>query len=372
MSGHTQNTDTGTTSATFAIDSDGYNLPITAESASKLGIKVAGGATYADLQAKDATFNKVTVPTAPSAGTDLTNKTYVDGLLASLNGALVFKGNIKTTGGDITPTAFNALSTYSVGWQYRAAEAGTFRGTVCEIGDILTAIVARAGSGAVDADWTVSQTNLDGAVIGPASSTDNYIALFNGATGKLLKQSSGAVGTMAYETATNYVPKSLYDANSILYATTDNTPAALTVGASTIVGRKATGDISAMTGAEATALLSNVVAAGAAGLMTGADKTKLDGIAAGAQVNVATNLALGTVTGTTQPITNSNGTGFILPVAVATTAAGLMSGADKAKLDGVATGANNYVHPTTAGNIHLPAAGASAQILQYSAAGTAK
>jgi hypothetical protein len=60
-----------------------------------------------------------------------------------------------------------------------------------------------------------------------------------------------SLGTMASETATNYVAKSLFDANTILYATADNTPLALTIGASTIVGRKATGDIVALTGAEA-------------------------------------------------------------------------------------------------------------------------
>lgn len=57
------------------------------------------------------------------------------------------------------------------------------------------------------------------------------------------------------------------------------------------------------------------------------------------------NLALGTRTSTTMPITNSAGTGVTLPV-VTTTLAGLMSAADKTKLDGIATGANNYVHPT--------------------------
>ena len=36
---------------------------------------------------------------------------------------------------------------------------------------------------------------------------------------------------------------------------------------------------------------------------------------------------------------------------------GLMSGPDKAKLDGVAPSANNYVHPTTDGNRHVPATG---------------
>jgi hypothetical protein len=53
------------------------------------------------------------------------------------------------------------------------------------------------------------------------------------------------------------VAKSLYDEHSILYATTDDTPVALTVGASTIVGRKASGNIVALTGAETNVILGN-------------------------------------------------------------------------------------------------------------------
>ncbi len=52
-----------------------------------------------------------------------------------------------------------------------------------------------------------------------------------------------------------FVPKSLYDANTILYATTDDTPVALTVAASTVVGRKATGNISAMSATESRVVL---------------------------------------------------------------------------------------------------------------------
>lgn len=40
-----------------------------------------------------------------------------------------------------------------------------------------------------------------------------------------------------------------------------------------------------------------------------------------------------------------------------TSVSGFMSGADKTKLNGVATNANNYVHPTTDGNKHVPANG---------------
>jgi hypothetical protein len=294
--GHTQNTDTGTTSNVFEIGSTVNKIEVTAESTSKLGVKVDGGATYADFQAKDGTFSKVTITGTPSANTDAATVLHVNNLLAALAGALVFKGNIVTgaTGNDITPATFNALSTYSVGWQYRAAEAGTFKGFVCEAGDLLTAIVARSGSGNVNGDWTVSQTNIDGAVTGPTSSTDNRVAVFNGITGKIIKDSGVVLGTMASEAATSYVPKSLFDAFTVLYADTDNTPSALTVGASTFVGRKAAGGISAMSAAEARTIL-----------------------------NVADN-------------------------------------------------ANNYVHPSGAGNNHLPSAGSTTQILQWSSAGTAK
>jgi hypothetical protein len=50
---------------------------------------------------------------------------------------------------------------------------------------------------------------------------------------------------------------------------------------------------------------------------------------------------------------------------------GLMSAADKSKLDGVANNANNYVHPNTAGNKHIPSGGSVDSILGYSASGTA-
>ncbi len=45
--------------------------------------------------------------------------------------------------------------------------------------------------------------------------------------------------------------------------------------------------------------------------------------------------------------------------------------ADHTKLDGIATSANNYVHPTGAGNKHIPTGGASGQFLKYDSSGTA-
>ena len=45
--------------------------------------------------------------------------------------------------------------------------------------------------------------------------------------------------------------------------------------------------------------------------------------------------------------------------------------ADNSKLDGIASSANNYSHPTSAGNKHIPSGGSSGQFLKYSSSGTA-
>jgi len=44
---------------------------------------------------------------------------------------------------------------------------------------------------------------------------------------------------------------------------------------------------------------------------------------------------------------------------------------DGSKLDGIAASANNYSHPTSAGNKHIPTGGSAGQFLKYSASGTA-
>jgi len=94
----------------------------------------------------------------------------------------------------------------------------------------------------------------------------------------------------------------------------------------------------------------------APGAMSAADKTKLDGIAAGAQVNVATNLGI-TGTGNSRTITSSTGTNVTIPVATSSTA-GLMATGDKSKLDGIAAGAQ--VNEAT--NLGYSAAAASGTV----------
>jgi len=101
------------------------------------------------------------------------------------------------------------------------------------------------------------------------------------------------------------------------------------------------------------------------GVMTDEDKTKLDGIATSATANAGT---ITSVTGTS-PIASSGGTTPAISISAATTsAAGSMSSADKSKLDGIASSANNYTHPAVN---HIPAGGSSDQVLKWSSTGTA-
>lgn len=151
--GHTQGSDTGTTNTVFGIDTDGFDIELTAESASKFGVKVTGGATYADVQLKDLTANMLTVGSAaPSGAYELCHKTYVDGLM-SANDAMIFKGTA-------TVAAINALTTYQAGWTYKCTDAGTCWGNVVENGDLVIAIVDRSGTGCVS--WRRRTSSLSG------------------------------------------------------------------------------------------------------------------------------------------------------------------------------------------------------------------
>ena len=75
--------------------------------------------------------------------------------------------------------------------------------------------------------------------------------------------------------------------------------------------------------------------------------------------NVANTAQVTSVTGTA-PIASSGGTTPAISISAATaSAAGSMSAADKTKLDGVATNANNYTHPNHSGDVTSSGGGAT-------------
>lgn len=124
---------------------------------------------------------------------DIDNK--LNNLLAT-NDAMVFKGTI---GGDAAatihelPAKHNAGETYRV-YDIKGGNNGKYlgNGEVCEIGDLIICI--KDGTTHSAGDWTIVQTNIDGAVIGPASAVNNHVAIFNGANGKVIKDSGFTIG----------------------------------------------------------------------------------------------------------------------------------------------------------------------------------
>ena len=98
------------------------------------------------------------------------------------NDAMVFKGVVNQDS-DI------AAADYQAGWTYKVGTAGTYKGQKCEVGDLIVCIKDYADP-AADSDWTVVQTNIDGAVTGPESAVSENLASFDGATGRIIKDSA--------------------------------------------------------------------------------------------------------------------------------------------------------------------------------------
>jgi len=105
--------------------------------------------------------------------------------------SMVFKGTIGTGGNPGTLPSTG----YKKGETYKIITAGTYAGQTCEIGDLIIAINDYVAATASNNDWTVAQTNIDGAVTGPVSSTANHIATFSGATGKVIQDSGLTIET---------------------------------------------------------------------------------------------------------------------------------------------------------------------------------
>ena len=152
-------------------------------------------------------------------------KTYVDAILAAQD-AMVFKGVIDCSANPNYPAADR-------GHTYRVSVAGKIGGASgvnVEASDLLICLTDATAAGnqaTVGSSWAVLQANLDGAVIGPASATNNHIPQFDGTSGKLLKDGKAAptgdiVGTSDTQTLTN---KTITDSVTPTAAAGDSTGA---------------------------------------------------------------------------------------------------------------------------------------------------
>jgi len=288
----------------------------------------------------DVTTHKVVNVVDPTAAQDAATKNYVDaaisGVIAAAD-AMVFKGTVGT-GGTLTITAFNALVVYNAGWTYRVIEAGTIKGKVCEIGDLLISTVDRVSAG-VDTDWTVAQTNIDGAVV-----------------------------------------KADYDANTILAATTDNMPVTLTVTEQTFVGRKTGGNIAALTATEARTILNvadgatNNTKATGAEIDTGTDDVKFATAKAIRDSGLISTIVAGEIAGLTAKTTPVDADVLMIEDSADAT----VNSKKKLSLANLKTTLatyfntlyNNYVHPNHSGDV--TSAGDGVQTIAANAVTNAK
>lgn len=129
----------------------------------------------------------VTLPADPSGDMEAATKQYVDRLVSGLNDFTV---------GVVDSSTPLPATDYKVGQTFRVTEAGTYAGQECEVGDLIIVISDYADS-QKDSDFLVVQANVDGAVTGPDASTDANIVVFDGITGKKIKDSSVTIASVS-------------------------------------------------------------------------------------------------------------------------------------------------------------------------------
>lgn len=232
---------------------------------------------------------------AKLAGIDDTVKGYVDSQVGGLAQALVFKGGV-SQGSDLPENP-------KVGDTYVISAIGEYAGETCEVGDTIICTVSKNGE--TEAQWLVVQKNIDGAVTrGDEKSWDGKLLV--GAAGNQVSSITGTKGQIIEADAngnpTYVTPKyaSTDDVNAlnetiITTATTLNNAVADVNNKATIAANKADDASGAAVAANKTAVAAQTTAneakaglenkadkaeatANAAGLMSAADKQKLDGL----------------------------------------------------------------------------------------------
>ena len=199
-------------------------------------------------------------------------------LSAIENGGLMYKGTVSSTVG--LPTVG-----YKAGWQYSVAEAGTYAGQTCEVGDMIVCVKDYASGSAKSTDWNVLQVNIVGAVSGPSKSVANHVATFSGTSGTIIQDSGftirKSVPADAEFTDTTY---------SAATADSDGLLSASLYGK--LVGIEAKADVTdtanvTASGAfmKATDTADSIRDGSSKVVMTPTERAKLSGIEGGAQVN---------------------------------------------------------------------------------------
>lgn len=123
----------------------------------------------------------VTLATDPSNDLEAATKQYVDRLIDGL---------VSSAPGVVDSSNPLPASGYKAGQTWRVAEAGSYAGHVCEAGDLIICVKNHESNAVVsEGDFMVVQANVSGAVTGSEGSTDSNLVIFDGITGKKIKDS---------------------------------------------------------------------------------------------------------------------------------------------------------------------------------------
>lgn len=140
-----------------------------------------------DMAAKAPIENPVFSGVVKVGEDEVALKSYVEGLFANL---------VSAEPGIVDST--HALpENYKAGQHFRVAEAGTYAGVKCEIGDLILVVQNYNAETASDADFMVLQANIDGAVTSASEvTTVGEIVVFDSVTGKVIKGSGVQIASL--------------------------------------------------------------------------------------------------------------------------------------------------------------------------------
>ena len=131
-------------------------------------------------------------------------KSYVDGLFA----------NLVSSAPGIVDSTNSIPENYKAGQTFRVAEAGTYAGVECEVGDLILVVKNYDAGTASNDDFMVLQANVDGAVTSASeTATVGEIVVFDSVTGKVIKGSGVQIASLndAIAKAHEHTNKSVLD-----------------------------------------------------------------------------------------------------------------------------------------------------------------
>ena len=185
------------------------------------------GILETDIDTKAPLENPKFTGTVTIEGNNVATQEWVNTLIAQLNNGV--PGIVDGTDNPLPSTGYKA------GQMWRVAVAGTYAGVECEVGDLIICLKNYETDSAENADFMVIQANIDGAVTGADSSTDGHIVVFDGSTGKIIKDSNIAIASLS-----DAIAKAHEHTNKTILDSYDKTQTELLAEASTDAQSKVT------------------------------------------------------------------------------------------------------------------------------------